>query len=140
MHEKQTTISVKLGMKAAHHHLGVLPSTIPAIASEIHPRLRWFETSGIRSSSAGVCGTIGMSLISCSAISELPSVPQDQDAVRDHEHGWYGHPVPFHTRRYSTAFRRNPASSDLDFGAAPDRSGGVVCPGIPTRYNRALAF
>src|SRR3954471_16542512 len=117
MQEKQTTINVKAGMNAAHHQRGVLPSTIPAMESESHPRLRLFATSGMRSSSTGVCGMTGTSLISCSAISELLSQP---DRVQHFHYGWnrarawYDPPALSHTRRCSTASRNNPACGDWD--------------------------
>jgi hypothetical protein len=57
----------KLGTNAAHHHFGVLPSATPAIRSESQPRGRWFRMSGTRSSSLGVCGMLGTSLIKVSA-------------------------------------------------------------------------
>src|SRR5207237_8730751 len=40
-----------LGMNAYHHHRGVLPSTIPAMASESQPGPWLFSTSGMRSNS-----------------------------------------------------------------------------------------
>ena len=42
-----------LGMKAHHHQVGVFPSAMPAMASEIQPADRWFATKGRRSSSGG---------------------------------------------------------------------------------------
>src|SRR5205823_2529014 len=68
MHEKHTTMIVNVMAKETFHHKGVLPSTIPAIVSESHPRLRRWATSGMRSNSAGVTGITGTSRISCSAI------------------------------------------------------------------------
>src|SRR3954463_6796219 len=59
---------VKLMAKDIHHHIGVLPSTIPAMVSEIHPRVRRCATRGMRSNSGGVTGMIGTSRISCSGI------------------------------------------------------------------------
>src|ERR1043166_7335750 len=136
MHEKQTNISVKEGMNAIHHQRGVFPSTIPAIESESHPMLRRWATKGIRSSSTGVCGITGTSLISCSAISELLSRRQPlraRDEDPHHVHASYVHPAQPHTHRYSTASCDNQASSDSDFGPAPNRSGADACP-----ENRAL--
>src|SRR5260221_2178844 len=43
----------KLGIKAYHHHLGVFPSTIPAMVSESQPGPWLFSTKGMRSSSGG---------------------------------------------------------------------------------------
>src|SRR6266513_481934 len=42
-----------LGIKASHHHLGVLPSMTPAMVSESQARPRLFCTSGMRTNSAG---------------------------------------------------------------------------------------
>src|SRR5580765_7733342 len=42
-----------LGINAAHHHPGVLPSMTPAIVSESHPSPRLFSTNGMRTNSGG---------------------------------------------------------------------------------------
>src|SRR5262245_12977888 len=57
----------KLGIKAYHHHFGVLPSATPAIWSDNQPRGRLLSTNGSRSNSLGVCGIVGTSLIRVSA-------------------------------------------------------------------------
>src|SRR5688572_20363036 len=84
MHEKQTIMRMKLGTNAIHHHSGVLPSATPAMWSESHPKGRWFNTSGFRSSSGGVCGIDGTDLTSASAISAL--LPFDRPRWRDLPH------------------------------------------------------
>src|SRR3954454_9861690 len=50
---KQVSISTTLGTNAIHHHIGVLPSATPAIASEIQPMERRLFTMGSRCNSEG---------------------------------------------------------------------------------------
>src|SRR5262245_31019585 len=67
-----STVAPKtLGMKAAHHQRGVLPSTMVDIWSDIQPRLRWLATKGSRSSSRGGAETLRVE--EASAISVLLS-------------------------------------------------------------------
>src|SRR4051812_32678345 len=68
--ENIMSMTVTLMMNAGHHHFGVGPSTIPAILSEIQPRLRRFKTSGSRSNSTGGAATF---TVVTSAISALLS-------------------------------------------------------------------
>jgi hypothetical protein len=50
---KHMSINGRLQAIITHHHLGVLPSMIPAIWSEIQARDRLFRTNGSRSISRG---------------------------------------------------------------------------------------
>src|SRR5213082_1079981 len=71
-----TANMVALGMKAYHHHFGVLPSAMPAMASEIQPIGRWLATRGTRSSSGGGGGSLTEEGMTASAIIALLSRPR----------------------------------------------------------------
>src|ERR1043166_6228164 len=57
----------KLGTNRIHHQIGALSSHSDAMRFEIHPKLRLFATSGMRSNSGGVCGRFAG--VACAAIS-----------------------------------------------------------------------
>src|SRR5438552_19076806 len=73
----------KLGTKSTHHQTGALSSHSDAMRLEIQPKLRLFATSGIRSSSGGVCGKFaGVARAAISALLSRRRPPHGPADVR----------------------------------------------------------
>src|ERR1041384_6138025 len=125
---KSIVISVTLGTNAHHHHLGVLPSAIPAMASEIQPMGRWLETSGTRASSGGGAWSFTEDEMTASAISALlslrlrrPGGPRQggrHGRLRDVRTDFH---FSLNTPRSSPASRGSRAWADLGYAGAPGR-------------------